>query len=138
MVINASPHRVFSFWADFRNFQEFIPIIDSIEILGDKKSRWLISAPMGHKVAFESVITAFEPGRKLVWESTHSDGHARGVLKLTELGEDTLIELDFEYRLQRSWMQNIARLFNRFGFPSLAFDHGLARIKEKIEEDVTK
>jgi len=91
---------------------------------------------MGHKVAFESVITAYEPGRKLVWESTHSDGHARGILHLTDQGENTLIELDFEYSLQRSWMQSVARLVNHFGFPSLAFDHGLARIKEKIERDV--
>lgn len=138
LTIKAPPQKVFTYWADFRNFQEFIPIIDSIEILNDKKSRWIISAPLGYEVAFESLITTFEPDSNLVWESIHADGNARGELRLTEQGDSTRIELYFEYRLYRNWMQNIARLVSHFGFPSLAFDHGLARIKEKIEEDVKK
>lgn len=103
-------------------------------MLDDKRSRWIIHAPLNHKIAFESLITTFEPGKNLVWESSHTDGHARGELKLTELGENTRVELDFEYTLHRGWMQNIARLVSHFGFPSLAFDHGLARIKEQIEK----
>jgi len=138
LTIKAPSQSVFTYWADFRNFQEFIPIIDSIEILSDKKSRWIISAPLGYEVAFESLITTFEPDTNLVWESTHADGYARGELRLTEQGDSTRVEINFEYRLYRNWMQKIALLVSHFGFPSLAFDHGLARIKEKIEEDVKK
>ena len=135
LTINASALQVFTYWADFRNFQQFIPMIESIDILDDKRSRWLIQAPLGHKVTFESLITTFEPGKNLVWESYHNDGHARGELRLTEMGDNTGVELDFEYSLHRNWMQNIARLVSHFGFPSLAFDHGLSRIKEQIEKD---
>ena len=135
LTINAPAKKVFDFWADFRNFQEFIPVIDSIEILDDKQSRWVIHAPLGHKVTFESLITTFEPGSHLIWESSHADGHATGDLKLTERGETTRVDLDYEYCLRIDWMQNIARLVSHFGFPSLTFDHGLARIKEKIEKD---
>lgn len=135
LTINAPAQQVFSYWADFRNFQQFIPMIESIEILDDKRSRWLIHAPLGHKVCFESLITIFEPGKTLVWESSHSGGHGRGKIRLTEMDGNTRVELDFEYSLQKNWMQNIARLVNRFGFPSLAFDHGLARIKEEIEKE---
>ena len=87
---------------------------------------------------FESLITTFEPGKNLVWQSHHAGDFARGDLRLTALGDSTQVELDFEYSLHRNWMQNIARLVSHFGFPSLAFDHGLARIKEKIEKDTTK
>jgi len=135
LTINAPAKKVFDFWADFRNFQEFIPVIDSIEILDDKQSRWVIHAPLGHKVTFESLITTFEPGSHLIWESSHADGHATGDLKLTERGKTTRVDLDYEYCLRIDWMQNIARLVSHFGFPSLTFDHGLARIKEKIEKD---
>ena len=110
-------------------------MIETIEVLDDKRSRWVIHAPLGHKVVFESLITTFEPNKNLVWESSHADAFARGDLRLVEQGESTRVELDFEYNLYPHWMQNIARLVNRFGFPSLAFDHGLARIKEKIEKD---
>ena len=133
MTINASPQQVFDYWADFRNFQQFIPIIESIEILDEKRSRWIIQAPLNHKVTFESCITTFEPGENLIWESRHADGFARGSLRLTESAENTHVELDFEYDLHRHWMHNIARLVSHFGFPSLAFDHGLMRIKEEIE-----
>lgn len=134
LTIKAPAQQVFAYWADFRNFQQFIPMIESIEIIDDKQSRWIIHAPLGHKVVFESLITTFEPGKNLVWESDHADGHARGDLRLTALGKSTHVELDFEYSLHRGWMQNIARLVSHFGFPSLAFDHGLARIKEQIEK----
>ena len=135
LTINASPQRVFAYWADFRNFQQFIPMIESIEILDDKHSRWKIHAPLGHEVVFESLITTFEPGKNLVWESAHADGFARGDLRLSAQGESTRVELKFEYTLHRGWMQNIARLVSHFGFPSLAFDHGLAHIKKQIEKE---
>ncbi len=32
---------------------------------------------LGHKVLFESLITTFEPGKKLVWEARHADGYTR-------------------------------------------------------------
>ena len=134
LTINASALEVFDYWADFRNFQQYIPIIERIDLLDDRRSRWVIHAPLSHKVTFESLITTFEPGKNLAWESRHADGFARGELRLTELGENTRVDLDFEYSLNRSWMQNIARLVSHFGFPSLAFDHGLARIKEEIEK----
>ena len=135
LTINASIQQVFAYWADFRNFQQFIPIIESIDILDDKRSRWIVQTPLGHKVTFESHITAYEPDNNLAWESSHAGGEARGELRLIELGKNTAVELDFEYNLHRDWMQNIARLVSPFGFPSIAFDHGLARIKEKIEKD---
>ena len=138
ITINASAQQVFDFWADFRNFQQFIPIIKSIEILDDRHSRWIIHAPLSHKVSFESLITTFEPGQTLVWESSHADGFARGELRLFELDNMTRVELDFEYKLHRHWMQKIAGLVSHFGFPSIAFDHGLARIKETIEKDIKK
>jgi len=135
LTINAPAQQIFDYWADFHHFQQIIPIIERIDILDNKRSRWIIHAPLGHQVVFESLITKFEPGKNLVWESRHTDGLARGDLRLTELGKKTLVELDFEYNLYRGWMQNAARLVSHFGFPSLAFDHGLTRIKEKIEKD---
>jgi len=135
LTINAPAQRVFDFWADFRNFQKFIPVIDSIEILNNKQSRWVILAPLGHKVTLESLITTFEPSSRLVWESRHADGYATGDLRLTAQGGTTCVDLVYEYHLHSNWIQNMARLVSRFGFPSLAFDYGLARIKEKIEKE---
>lgn len=133
--VRATPRQVFSYWSNFRNFRQFIPIIEEIDVIDAQRSRWIIRAPLNHRVSFESLITTSLPGEKLVWESTHPDGYARGELRLRPSGEYTVIELDFEYSLQRRWMHNIAQIVGRFGFPSLAFDHGLARIRQEIEKD---
>mgnify|MGYP000666160750 FL=1 len=95
LTINASAQEVFDYWADFRNFQQYIPIIERIDILDDRRSRWVIRAPLSHKVTFESQIKPFEPGKNLVWESRHADGFAKGDLRLTEQGEHTRVELVF-------------------------------------------
>jgi len=134
--INATARKVFEFWADFRNFQQFIPIIKSIEILDDKRSRWIIHAPLGHSVKFDSFITEYKPGEVLAWESRHPDGYAKGRVVLSEHNGATQVELDYEYLLQVAWMQKIAHIVKRFGFPSVAFDHGLERIKDKIEKNI--
>jgi len=133
LTINAPAIEVFEHWADFRHFQSYIPIIESIEIVDDRRSRWCIRAPLSHRVIFDSLITAFEPGKNLVWESHHRDGFARGDVRLSQQSNQTQVELEFEYRLHPRWMQHIARLVSHFGFPSLAFDHGLLSIKHKIE-----
>ena len=135
ITINAPAKQVFSYWANFQNFQQLVSIIESIEILDEKKSRWKILAPMGHNIYFQSLITRFKAGKYLSWESHHNDGYACGELRLSASGDYTLVELDFEYNLYQPWMQNIARIVSHFGFPSRAFDHGLLRIKEKIERE---
>ena len=133
LTIRAPAQTIFAYWADFHHFQQFIPLIEKIDLLDNRHSRWVIRAPLGNKVVFESRITICEPDKRLVWESHHVDGHAKGDLKLSERDNDTLVELDYEYSLHRGWMKNIAIIASRFGFPSLAFDHGLAIIKRKIE-----
>lgn len=131
----APAQKIFDYWADFQHFREFIPMIESIEVLDNIHSRWHIHAPLGHKVVFESVITTFEPGKTLVWESRHKDGFARGELRLFEENSHTRVELDYEYNLYPHWLQNLARVVNHFGFPSITFDNGLAYIKDKIESE---
>lgn len=135
LTIHAPALQVFDYWADFSNFQYFIPVIENIDVIDHRKSRWTIKTPLGHKVTFDSFITTYEPGNNLVWESRHEAGKARGDIRLTEQGNSTLVELDFEYDLHHDWMQSIARAVKRLGFPSVAFDLGLTHIKDKIEKD---
>lgn len=138
LSIDAPAQKVFEFWSNFANFQEFIAIIDRIDVLDHKTSRWIIRAPLGYEISFTSTIVELERDKRLVWESVHDYGSARGELALTESGGRTRVELDFEYSLRHTWMQAVARLLNRHGFPSRAFDHGLERIKRKIERDTGK
>ena len=135
LTIHAPAQRVFDYWADFSNFQHFIPIIDNIDVIDDRQSRWTIKGPLGYTITFDSFIITYEPDSNLVWESRHDGGKARGDIRLTGLGESTRVELDFEYEIHHHRMRTIALTANRLGFPSLAFDLGLAHIKDRIEKE---
>jgi uncharacterized membrane protein len=138
LSIDAPARQVFEFWSNFANFQEFISMIDRIDVLDDITSHWIIRAPLGHEIIFTSTIVELEADKRLVWESVHHSGNARGELTLTQIGGRTRVELDFEYTLRHGWMLRVARLLSRHGFPSRAFDHGLERIRRKIEQETTQ
>ena len=138
LSIDAPARQVFDFWSNFTNFQEHISIIDHIDVLDERTSHWIIRAPLGHEITFTSTIVELETDKHLVWESVHHNGNARGEITLTEIEGRTRVELDFEYSLHHRWMQNVARLLYLHGFPSQAFDHGLERIRRKIERDNLK
>jgi len=55
-------------WRDFSRFPSFMENVESIETLGDGRSRWTIKAPAGASVELVTEITADEPGR-IAWKS---------------------------------------------------------------------
>jgi uncharacterized membrane protein len=60
---------VFAFFRDFANLARFMENIERIDVLDDKRSHWVVKAPADHEVEWDSVVTAEEPDRRLVWES---------------------------------------------------------------------
>ena len=133
LIIEAPVNTVFRCWTDFSNFEQFISEIDDIEVVDTHRSRWRIAAPLGYKVEFESTVIELEKDRRMVWESHHDYGHARGELDFNTVDGNTLVDLNFEYHLSNPLIQKLAHLISHYGFPSSAFDHGLKTIKDKIE-----
>ena len=74
LTIHAPAQLVFGYWADFSNFQHFIAIIENIDVIDERRSRWTIKTPLGKKITFDSFITTYEPGNNLAWESKHAGG----------------------------------------------------------------
>lgn len=133
IYIKAPALRVFDFWSDVEGFASFIPILDSVQIIDDLHSRWLIKAPLGYRVLFDSTVVESIPGELLIWDSYHRDGNARGEITFIERNEGTLVQLHYTYHLRNPVLQRIARAVSIYGFPSIAFDKGMQRIKKRIE-----
>ena len=88
---------------------------------------------MDRKVKFDSVMSTKVENKSIVWESHHHAVDSRGKLLFSENQGTTTVELVFSYSIKVSWVHKLAKLMNRFGFPSLTFDEGLQRIKQEIE-----
>jgi len=133
IAIRASADAVFAFWADFHNFPKFIPLIHAVQVLDERHSRWIVRAPLGRTVEFDSKITEFSPGKRLCWETRHALGVSHGALDFRESNGMTRVACRFDYRLMPRWLQRLAEIMRQLGFPSHSFDEGLRRIKREIE-----
>jgi uncharacterized membrane protein len=69
VTIGKPRHEVFAFFRDFSNLGRFMENIERVDVLDDKRSHWVVQAPAGHQVAWDSILTAEEDDRLLAWES---------------------------------------------------------------------
>jgi uncharacterized membrane protein len=60
---------LYAFWRDFKNLPQFMHNIHSVAIHDAEHSHWVIAAPAGKTVEWDSKITEDEPGRLIAWES---------------------------------------------------------------------
>jgi uncharacterized membrane protein len=69
VTIGKPREEVFAFFRDVSNLAQFMENIERIDVLDARRSHWVVKAPAGHHVEWDSIITADEPGRLVAWES---------------------------------------------------------------------
>ncbi len=69
LIVNKSPGECYTFWRHLENLPKFIPAIQSIKIQDDRRSHWVMKAPVGANVEWDSEITADHPGERIAWHS---------------------------------------------------------------------
>ena len=69
VTVNRPAFELYNFWRDFTNLPQFMDNIKSVEKLDNRRSHWVIKAPAGTSVEFDSRITQDVPGRLIAWES---------------------------------------------------------------------
>ena len=69
VTINRPRGELYSFWRDFKNLPQFMHNVHSVTIQDQIHSHWIIEAPGGKTVEWDSEITQDEPGRLIAWQS---------------------------------------------------------------------
>jgi uncharacterized membrane protein len=69
VTIDRPREELYSFWRDFRNLPRFMHNVHSVTIKDPIHSHWVIEAPGGKTVEWDSKITQDEVGRVIAWES---------------------------------------------------------------------
>src|SRR5882757_5793176 len=67
VTIDRSPEELYAFWRDFENLPRFMHSVHSVTIHDSLRSHWVIEAPAGTKVEWDSKITQDEPARLIAW-----------------------------------------------------------------------
>lgn len=68
-TINRSREEVYGFWRQLDNLPRFMRHLESVELVGNQRSRWIARGPGGLKVAWESEIIEDAPNRSISWRS---------------------------------------------------------------------
>jgi uncharacterized membrane protein len=69
VTINRPREELYSFWRNFKNLPQFMHNVHSVTINDEIHSHWIIEAPAGKTVEWDSQITHDEPGRTIAWQS---------------------------------------------------------------------
>jgi uncharacterized membrane protein len=69
VTINRPRMELYSFWRDFSNLPKFMGNVHSVAIKDQSHSHWIIEAPAGKTVEWDSQIVDDEPGRAIAWKS---------------------------------------------------------------------
>jgi uncharacterized membrane protein len=69
VTIRRSIEEVYRFWRDFSNLPRIMRGIESIEILGDRQSRWRMRVPGGATVEWDAQITDERENERIAWRA---------------------------------------------------------------------
>ncbi len=135
VIINRPAQELYAFWRDFTNFPQFMDNIKSVEKLDERRSHWVIKAPAGTSVEFDSQIVQDIPGRLISWRSEEGASVPnRGQVEFIETssGTGTNVRTRISYDPPAGAAGRlIAKLFQRE--PGTQAKQDLQRFKELVE-----
>ncbi len=69
VTIDRPRQELYAFWRDLERLPLFMQNIKSVSVTDAVRSHWVVDAPAGKTVEWDSTITADEPGRLIAWRS---------------------------------------------------------------------
>lgn len=68
-AVNKPRDEVYAFFRDVKNLAKFMDNIERIDVIDDKRSHWVVKAPAGKTVEWDSTITEDVPGERFVYKT---------------------------------------------------------------------
>jgi uncharacterized membrane protein len=135
VTIGKPREEVFAFFRDFTNLARFMENIERIDVQDAQHSHWVVKAPAGHSVEWDSVLTHEEPGQMLAWETgpdAEVKNHGRVLFKDAPAGRGTEIHATIVYEPPAGALGKvIATLFQKE--PGQQAKRDLRRLKMLLE-----
>jgi uncharacterized membrane protein len=135
VTINKSPEEVYRFWRNLENLPRFMQHLASVQITGERRSHWVVTAPMGISLEWDAEITAERPHTLLAWRSLPgADVVNEGVVQFHPAagGRGTEVQVSLAYRPPGGVAgAAFARLFNATTAQQIQED--LRRFKQVME-----
>lgn len=135
LAVNAEPDVLYRFWRDFENLPRFMNHLKNVNVLDQRRSRWLVKAPAGMRVEWDAEITEDRPGELIAWRSAENaqvenSGSVRFMPAPGNRG--TFVSVEIEYKPPAGEIgAMIAKLFGEGPEQQVRCD--LRRFKQLVE-----
>jgi uncharacterized membrane protein len=134
-IVNRSPDEVYRFWRNFENLPRFMKHLQTVNDLGDGRSRWKATGPAGTEVEWDATIIADVPGEVITWRSLeNSDVDNAGAVRFEEApgNRGTIVKVNIQYNPPAGVVgATVAKLFGEE--PEQQLDDDLRRFKQVLE-----
>ena len=135
VTINLPAREIYAFWRHFPNLVGIMENIERIDLIDDRRSHWVVKAPAGRTVEWDSVVIDDEPGRLISWQSVEGSEirtSGRGEFIDAPPGRGTYVRATIAYDppggVIAEW---IAKLLQRE--PNVQARRDLRRLKQFLE-----
>jgi uncharacterized membrane protein len=135
VTINRPRNELYAFWRKFGNLPRILENIESVTELDERRSHWVVRAPAGTTVEWDSVIVEDIPDELISWQSDEgADVTHSGRIDFRDApgGRGTLVTATIAYDPPAGAVgQLIAKLFQRE--PKIQARRDLRRFKQFME-----
>lgn len=135
VTIGRPREEVYAFWRDFPNLARIMENIERIDTIDTRRSHWVVKAPAGKTIEWDSVVTDDEPGRLIAWQSVEgADVRNSGRVEFLDAapGRGTMVRATIAYDPPAGTIgQWLAKWFQRE--PNLQVRRDLRRLKQFME-----
>ncbi|MPZ76494.1 MAG: cyclase/dehydrase [Deltaproteobacteria bacterium] len=135
ITINRSPEELYRFWHDFENLPPFMEHLESVQVTGEKRSRWVAKGPAGKALKWDAETIDDRPNELIAWRSLEgSDVENSGSVRFEHApaGRGTIVRVEIRYRPPAGLLgATIAKLLGEE--PGLQLEEDLHRLKQLME-----
>lgn len=134
VTINLPVDEVYARFRDFAAWPAFMENVVRIDVLDERRSHWVVKAPLNGSVEWDARITEEVPGKSLAWESEPgAEVPNRGHVTFRDAGaRGTVVVVTIDYDPPGGVIGKvIAKMFQRE--PAIQARRDLRRFKQLLE-----
>lgn len=135
VTINASPEMLYNFWRDFTNLARIMSHVESVEVIDDLRTHWVVKGPLDSHIEWDAEIINEEPYELIAWRSLPgAEVDNAGSVRFLHApgGRGTQVRVNIEYiPIAGKIGAAVARLFGRE--PNQEVREDLRRFKRIME-----
>jgi uncharacterized membrane protein len=135
LLIKRPAGEIFNFWRNLGNLPTFMQNVQSVHVLDNRRSHWVVSGPVGHPLEWDAEIVNEHPGEMISWQTLPgADVQSAGTVRFTpaEEGKSTNVRVILEFHPPAGAVgASIARFIGHD--PGTQLERDLTRLKEFLE-----